>query len=72
MSIVLSKGLDIHRLDLDYYYSPQEETPTSLAMYSEFAFAHWQYGLNTIKVDLKMFTEEELKKKPLCARWLGE
>lgn len=59
---VLSRGPDFHRLGLDDFFTPQEETPTSLAMYSEWVFADWLYGLGTIEVDLEIFTEQELER----------
>ncbi|MCJ1264901.1 hypothetical protein MMC22_004776 [Lobaria immixta] len=59
---VLSRGPDIHRLGFDSYFTPQQETPTSLAMYSEWVFADWLYGLGTIEVDLEIFTEQELER----------
>lgn len=62
ISAILSKGPDFHRLGLDNDYTPQEETPTSLAMYSEWAFSDWLHGLGTINVNLEIFTEQELER----------
>lgn len=59
---ILSRGPDFHRLGHDNDYSPQEETPTSLAMYSEWAFANWLYGLKTVEVNLEIFIEQELER----------
>lgn len=62
ISSILSRGPDIHRLGLGYHYTPQQETPTSLAMYSEQVFADWLSGLGTIEVDLEIFIEQELER----------
>lgn len=61
-STILSRGPDLHRIGLDNNYTPQEETPTSLAMYSEWAFVDWACGLDTIEVDLEKFIEQELER----------
>ncbi|KAF6217744.1 hypothetical protein HO133_006571 [Letharia lupina] len=65
VSTVLAKGPDLHRRVLDYDYTPQEESPTSLAMYSSWAFTEWLRGLVTIKVKFEEFIDEELKRNPL-------
>ncbi len=45
VSAVLTKHPDLHRLGFDYNSTPQEESPTSLAMYSSWKFTEWQIGL---------------------------
>lgn len=60
ISTVLSKGPDLHRLGFDYNLTPQEETPTSLAMYSSWIFKYWLDGLISIEMDIEKFVEEEL------------
>lgn len=59
---VLSKGPDLYRLGVDHDYTPQEESPTSLSMYSSWAFWDWLEGLDSIQVDLEEFVEQELKR----------
>ena len=65
VSTVLAKGPDLHRRVLDCDLTPQEESPTSLAMYSSWAFTEWLRGLVTIKVKFEEFIDEELKRNPL-------
>lgn len=59
---VLSKGPDLYRLSVDHDFTPQEESPTSLSMYSSWAFWNWQYALASIQVDLEEFVEQELER----------
>lgn len=65
VSKLLAKGPDLHRRGFDYDYTPQEESPTSLAMYSSCAFTKWLRGLVTIKVKFEEFIDEELERNPL-------
>jgi len=58
----LSRGPDLHRLGFDCDYTPQEETSTSLAMYSSWAFTDWLDGLIMTGVDLEDFIEQELER----------
>lgn len=58
----LSRGPDFHQVGLEYYDTPQEETPIFLTMYSEFAFADWLYGLDALEVDLEKFIERDLER----------
>lgn len=57
---VLSQGPDLYRLSVDHLFTPQEESPTSLSMYSSRAFWFWLEGLDSIQVDLEDFVEQEL------------
>ena len=59
VGLMLSKGPDLYPLGFDYSLTPLKETPTSLAMYSSWAFADWLYGLIAIEVDLEEFIEQE-------------
>ena len=60
VSIVLAKGPNLHLLGFDKVYTPEKESPMSLAMYSSWAFADWLYGLAGIEVDLSTFIDQEL------------
>ncbi|KAL9627580.1 MAG: hypothetical protein Q9164_007564 [Protoblastenia rupestris] len=60
--LTLSKGPDLYPLGFNSDFTPQKETPTSLAMYSSWAFTDWLYGLIAIKVDLEEFIEQELER----------
>jgi len=59
---VLSKGPDLYRLGVDHYYTPRGESPTSLSMYSSWAFSNWLDGLDSIQVDLQDFVKQELER----------
>ena len=58
---VLARGADVHRLGIDTYYTPYEESPTSLAMYSSRTFTYWLYALASVGVDLESFIDQELE-----------
>ena len=60
VSRVLAKGPNLHLLGFDKYFTPEKESPTSLAMYSSWAFAYWLHGLLGIEVDLSTFIDQEL------------
>jgi hypothetical protein len=63
---ILTRGADPHLIGFDDDgYSPQEETPTSLAMYSSWAFVTWRSALLQISTDLEIFVQKELKQSPL-------
>lgn len=73
ISTVLARGPDLHPLGFDYDYTPQEESPTSLAMYSSWAFMDWLRGLVTIEVDFEEFLNQELERNSLVhAGWEKE
>ena len=57
----LAKQPDLHKLGRDVSLSPRWETPTSLAMYSSWAFEDWRCSLIDAKVDLEKFVELELE-----------
>jgi len=59
---VLSKGPDLYRMSVDHDFTPHEESPTSLSMYSSWAFRNWLDGLDSIQVDLEEFVEQELER----------
>ena len=65
LSQVLSKGPDLFRSGFDDPISPQKETPTSLAMYTSWAFKSWRDGLISAGVDVEKFIEQELEKNQL-------
>ena len=70
---VLAYGPDLHQLGFDRLYTPQEESPTSLAMYSERAFSKWRHQLVKIDLDLKKFIDRELERNHLVhAGWEKE
>ncbi|KAL9120774.1 MAG: hypothetical protein Q9187_002672 [Circinaria calcarea] len=57
----LAKWPDLHILGRDVSLSPQWESPTSLAMYSSWAFADWRCSLIDLKVDIEKFVRQELE-----------
>lgn len=59
---LLSKGPDLYRTSVDYDFTPHEESPTSLSMYSSWAFQDWRDGLDSIEADFEEFVEQELKR----------
>ena len=61
VGLVLSKGPNLHLLGLNELFTPEKESPTSLAMYSSWAFADWLHGLVTIGVNLGTFIDQELE-----------
>lgn len=61
MSVVVARGPDLHRQVFDASYTPYVESPTSLAMYSSWAFADWQHALVDNDVDLEKFIDQELE-----------
>lgn len=65
LDITLRSGANTHLVGLDEGCSPQEETPTSLAMYSSFVFIQWRDALLRLSVDLETFVAEELQQSPL-------
>ena len=50
----------------DRYYSPQWESPTSLAMYSAVAFLHWKDFLESTQADLDALVNHETTQGPLA------
>lgn len=68
VSAVLAQGPDIHRLGFQHDYSPEDESPFSLAMYSSWAFADWLDGLLTIQVDFEEFVTEEIERNSTIHR----
>lgn len=61
MSVVVARGPDLHRQAFDISYTPYLESPTSLAMYSSWAFADWLHALVDNNVDLEKFIDQELE-----------
>ena len=57
---LLSYGPDLHRLSLCCSYTPWKESPTSIALYSSWAFVDWVRGLDSIAMDFEKLVEEEL------------
>lgn len=73
LSLILARGPNLHRRCFDEYYTPYDETPTSLAMYSSWAFASWLHGLASIGVDTERFIDQELEQNPeVHAGWEKE
>ena len=60
VSSVLAIGPNLHLQGFNENYTPEKESPTSLAMYSLRAFADWLRGLVGIEFDLSTFIDQEL------------
>ena len=58
-------GPNLHLLGFDRAFSPRFESPTSLAMYSSAAFAHWRDFLKDSDVDMDEFVIHETEQGPL-------
>ena len=70
---VLRRNPDLNVSVIETYFSPDEESPTSLAMYSSWTFANWRTELDYIGVNLEDFVEKELNRGPLSkAGWISE
>ena len=61
VSAVIARVSDLHRRGFETYYTPFEESPTSLAMYSASTFSHWLHALANADVDLENFIDRELE-----------
>ena len=61
VSAVVARGPDLHRRGLDTFYTPFEESPTSLAMYSASAFSNWLHALANVHMDLENLIDQELE-----------
>ena len=59
---VLAHDPDIHRLGCDFEWSPEEESPLSLVLYSSWAFRDWLDTLATAGKDFEEFVSEEIKR----------
>jgi len=70
LTSTLSRGPDLHRLGFDYHFAPQEETPTSLSMYSSWAFTAWLDGLITTGVGLEEICRRRVGEEPCGTPWL--
>ena len=70
---VLRWNPDLNASVVDTDFSPYEESPTSLAMYSSWTFVDWRTELGYIGVDFEGFVERELDRGPLLkAGWTSE
>lgn len=70
LKMILTRGADSHLIGFEEKFSPQKETPTSLAMYSARAFSNWREALLQISTDLELFVQKELQQSPLkSAGW---
>ena len=58
---MLARGANPHRRCFDPFYTPYEESPLSLAMYSSRAFTSWLHALVNFEVDLEGFIGRELQ-----------
>ena len=65
LSDIVPFSPDLHLLGIDKAFSPCLETPTSLAMYSSAAFAHWRDFLKDSNVDIERFAIHETEQGPL-------
>lgn len=72
VSLVLERGPDLHQLGLDNDYTPYKESPTSIAMYSSWAFSYWLRGFVSHGVDLENFVDQELERYPMVHAGWGE
>ena len=61
VSAVVARRPDLHRRGFDTFYTPFEESPTSLAMYSAESFSCWLHALATNNVYLEDFIDQELE-----------
>lgn len=64
LSALLARGPNLHRRCFVEFYTPYDETPTSLAMYSSWAFTSWLHELASIGVDTGRFIDQELEQNP--------
>lgn len=58
---IIRRGPNLHRVCYDTSFTPYDETPTSLAMYSSVAFTCWLRGLASTDVDIETFIDQELE-----------
>ena len=73
LAFILRQAPDLHLTGYDDEYSPILETPTSLALYSPWAFADWQYNLHVAGIDIHEFICAEMQQTPLVdAGWTVE
>ena len=67
---LLEKGANPHVVGKSNRFSPLDETPTSLSMYSSSAFMVWRSILQSSVVNIEDFVIQELKHRPLrVAGW---
>ena len=67
---ILMQMPDLHLIGCHDGYSPILETPTSLALYSTFAFTNWRDSLHVARIDLCEFICAEMQQTPLVdAGW---
>ena len=59
--VILKRNPDLHCVGLDRDRSPHLESPTSLSLYSSWAFASWCRGLAEVGVNDDKFVREELE-----------
>lgn len=70
---VLERNPDLHGTIMDCVFSPNQESPTSLAMYFSWAFAMRQADLKHFGIDFEEFVEKEMLGGPLVkANWTLE
>ena len=73
VSAVVARGPDLHRRAFETVYTPFEESPTSLAMYSARRFSCWLRALAGVDVNLENFIDQELERNPeVHAGWKKE
>ncbi|KAL8834931.1 MAG: hypothetical protein Q9176_007225 [Flavoplaca citrina] len=59
---VLAQGPDVHRLGCDFEWSPEEESPLSLALYSSRAFADWLDALVIARKEFEEYVAYEIQR----------
>ena len=64
VSPVVARGPNLHPVCFCDSFTPYEESPTSLAMYSSRAFSCWLHALVKIEVDFESFIDQELEQNP--------
>lgn len=63
--MLLRRGADPHLTGFDRNYSPQQETPTSLAMYNAWAFSSWFRALLGVRTNFYILVKKELQQGSL-------
>ena len=70
LDFILKQAPDLHLIGCDDFHSPIPETPTSLALYSTFAFSNWRDSLHVARIELCEFICAEMQQMPLVdAGW---
>ena len=71
--VLVERGACLQQQYFSDEFTPYEESPTSLAMYSSRAFTYWLHAMVKIKIDFESFIDQELEQNPeLHAGWEKE